>query len=147
MCSFLIYVRSYEAEVAYLQDKSEETNSTSERGHLSNQIQALWSRNKSERVVCRVNCTVCNKKPIRVSMGSPRATPYSRPEETRWLRSKGRFLSIGAAVISCRNERAPDGLVADAHLSDGFLNLILIKDCPHASYLWYVGDIKTIDQM
>ncbi|XP_062163725.1 ceramide kinase isoform X2 [Alnus glutinosa] len=133
--------RSYEAEVAYLQVKSEETNSTSERGHFSNQIQALWSRNKSERVVCRVNCTVCNKKPIRVSIGSPRATPYSCPEETRWLRSKGRFLSIGAAVISCRNERAPDGLVADAHLSDGFLNLILIKDCPHASYLWHLTQL------
>lgn len=99
---------------------------------MSSQIQALLSPNKSEGVVCRVNCTVCNKK-------SPQATPYSRLEETRWLRSKGRFLSIGAAVISCRNERAPDGLVADAHLSDGFLNLILIKDCPHASYLWYVG--------
>ncbi|XP_059459724.1 ceramide kinase isoform X3 [Corylus avellana] len=130
--------RSYEAEVAYLQVKSEVTNSTSERGHLSSQIQALWSPNESERVVCRVNCTVCNKKPIRVSTGSPLATPYSHPEETRWLRSKGRFLSIGAAVISCRNERAPDGLVADAHLSDGFLNLILIKDCPHALYLCHL---------
>ncbi|KAE8056828.1 hypothetical protein FH972_013565 [Carpinus fangiana] len=133
--------RSYEAEVAYLQVKSEVTNSTSERGHLSSQIQALWSPNKSERVVCRVNCSVCNKKPVWVSTGSPRATPYSRPEETRWLRSKGRFLSVGAAVISCRNERAPDGLVADAHLSDGFLNLILIKDCPHALYLWHLTQL------
>ncbi|KAF1894006.1 hypothetical protein Lal_00003921 [Lupinus albus] len=33
--------------------------------------------------------------------------------------------SVGAAVISCRNEKAPDG----------FLHLILIRDCPHASYL------------
>lgn len=57
-------------------------------------------------------------------------------KDLKWSSSKGRFLSIGAAVISCRNERAPDGLVADAHLSDGFLHLILVKDCPRPYYLW-----------
>ncbi|KAG2692213.1 hypothetical protein I3760_08G041900 [Carya illinoinensis] len=134
-------LRSYEAEVAYLEVESGETNSTSGRGHVSSSIRALWSPNKSERVVCRVNCAICNDKPIHVSMGDPQTTTYSRPEKTRWLRSKGRFLSIGAAVISCRNERAPDGLVADAHLSDGFLNLILIKDCPHALYLWHLTQL------
>ncbi|KAG7966265.1 hypothetical protein I3843_08G041700 [Carya illinoinensis] len=134
-------LRSYEAEVAYLEVESGEANSTSGRGHVSSSIRALWSPNKSERVVCRVNCAICNDKPIHVSMGDPQTTTYSRPEKTRWLRSKGRFLSIGAAVISCRNERAPDGLVADAHLSDGFLNLILIKDCPHALYLWHLTQL------
>lgn len=133
--------RSYEAEVAYLEVKSGETNSISESDHLSSQKQALQTQNKSERMVCRVNCSVCNKKRIQVSMGSQHATPYSRPGEARWLRSKGRFISIGAAIISCRNERAPDGLVADAHLSDGFLDLILIKDCPHALYLWHLTQL------
>lgn len=133
--------RSYEAEVAYLEVKSEETNSTPERGRLSGRFRALRSPNKSERVICRVNCTVCNKKPDHVSMGSPRTALYPPPEETRWLRSKGRYLSIGAAIIACRNERAPDGLVADAHLSDGFLHLILIKDCPHALYLWHLTQL------
>lgn len=132
----MMLCRSYEAEVAYLEAKSEETNSSSERGNMGSQIRGLRIPNKSERAVCRVNCTVCNKKQSHVSTGSPRRRPYSHPERARWLRSKGRFLSIGAAVISCRNERAPDGLVADAHLSDGFLNLILIKECPHALYLW-----------
>ncbi|XP_048421500.1 ceramide kinase-like isoform X1 [Pyrus x bretschneideri] len=50
-------------------------------------------------------------------------TPCSYPGETKWSISKGNFISIGAAVISNRNERAPDGLVADAHLSDGFMRL------------------------
>lgn len=140
----MILFRSYEAEVAYLEVKSEETNSTPERGRLSGRVRALRSPNKSEKVICRVNCTVCNKKPDHVSMGSPHTAPYPPPEETRWLRSKGRYLSIGAAIIACRNERAPDGLVADAHLSDGFLHLILIKDCPHALYLWYVGETETL---
>ncbi|RWV95945.1 hypothetical protein BHE74_00013544 [Ensete ventricosum] len=57
-------------------------------------------------------------------------------QDSRWLEYKGRFLSVGAAIISCRNERAPKGLVAEAHLADGFLHLILIKDCPHPLYLW-----------
>ncbi|KAK4572525.1 hypothetical protein RGQ29_030809 [Quercus rubra] len=133
--------RSYEAEVAYIEVKSEEKNLTLERGRLSGRVRPLRSSNKSERVICRVNCTVCNKKTDQVSMGSPRSVPYPPPEETRWLRSKGRYLSIGAAIISCRNEKAPDGLVADAHLSDGFLHLILIKDCPHALYLWHLTQL------
>lgn len=62
--------------------------------------------------------------------------PYFGLKESRWLTTKGHFISVGAAVISCRNSRAPDGLVADAHLSDGFLELILIKDCPLPHYLW-----------
>lgn len=134
----MILFRSYEAEVAYIEVKSEEKNSTLERGRLSGRVRPLRSSNKSERLICRVNCTVCNKKADEASMGSPRSVPYPPAEETRWLRSKGRYISIGAAIISCRNEKAPDGLVADAHLSDGFLHLILIKDCPHALYLWYV---------
>ncbi|CAA6657071.1 unnamed protein product [Spirodela intermedia] len=41
---------------------------------------------------------------------------------------RGRYLSVGG----------PDGLVADAHLADGFLHLILIKDCPRPRYLWHL---------
>ncbi|CAD5333043.1 unnamed protein product [Arabidopsis thaliana] len=40
-----------------------------------------------------------------------------------------------------RNERAPDGLVVDAHLSDGFLHLILIKDCSRPKYLWHLTEL------
>ncbi|KAJ8511646.1 hypothetical protein OPV22_002080 [Ensete ventricosum] len=63
-------------------------------------------------------------------------------QDSRWLEYKGRFLSVGAAIISCRNERAPKGLVAEAHLADGFLHLILIKDCPHPLYLWHLINLK-----
>lgn len=130
--------RSYEAEISFLEVKSEESTVTPERGgSMRSRIQALQTPPKSERVICRVNCNVCQRKPYHVSTrGHP-----SRPEESRWLTSKGRFLSVGAAIISCRNERAPDGLVADAHLSDGFLHLILIKDCPRAFYLWHLTQL------
>ncbi|XP_044468078.1 ceramide kinase-like isoform X2 [Mangifera indica] len=126
--------RSYEAEVAYLDVESGKTHAVPDRGRRFGRLQTSRSRSKSERVICRTNCNICNKK-------SSHSMPYSCPKETRWLRSKGRFLSVGAAIISNRNERAPDGLVVDAHLSDGLLHLILIKDCPHALYLWHLTEL------
>lgn len=118
--------RSYEAEVACLDVKSEKTSESPESP--TSKRRGLWYLpKKSERVVCRASCSTC----------ATSGAPSSEPEEQIWLKSKGSFLSVGAAIISCRNEKAPDGLVADAHLSDGFLHLILIRNCPHASYLWY----------
>eukprot|EP00256_Glycine_max_P070221 XP_025984816.1 ceramide kinase isoform X2 [Glycine max] len=131
--------RSYEAEITYVE--SDETNLTSKRDHEGNLLRAIRSPHKSEKCICRINCKVCNEKPNHASLGVCSLTPHLNSEETRWARSKGRFLSVGAAVISCRNEKAPDGLVADAHLSDGFLHLILIRDCPHASYLWHLTQL------
>jgi ceramide kinase len=60
-------------------------------------------------------------------------------EPEAWVWSEGHFLSIGAAVILCRNEIAHDGLVADAHFSNGFLHLLLIRDCPLPLYgpVWH----------
>lgn len=128
-------LRSYEAEVAYLEVESDKDSSVSDGSRLFGKVWSLKQR-KSERIICRTNCKVCNIKPVYSSTRSPRTTPYMSPQETRWSKSKGRFLCVGAAIMSNRNERAPDGLVADAHLSDGFLHLLLIKDCPHALYLW-----------
>jgi ceramide kinase len=120
--------RTYEAEVTYLEPQNIE--STSHK-----------PRRKRQKQICRTNCMVCNQPTLSESDRDfsdgvvGKSDNYSN-KDLKWSRSKGRFLSIGAAVISCRNERAPDGLVADAHLSDGFLHLILVKDCPHPYYLW-----------
>ncbi|KAL5723949.1 ceramide kinase [Ranunculus cassubicifolius] len=103
--------RSYEAEVAHLQVDNELT--------------------RPERIICRVNCSICSDSSKTPTSGS----------SLNWLRSKGRYLSVGAAVMSNRNGKAPDGLVADAHLSDGFLHLILVKDCPRSFYLWHLTQL------
>ncbi|KAL9409400.1 hypothetical protein AB3S75_047733 [Citrus x aurantiifolia] len=133
--------RSYEAEIAYLEVDAEHTNSVSNKGYSRSRAQSFRNSNKCERVICRRNCNICNTNSVDMSSSATSTTPYSRPEEARWLRSKGRFLSVGAAIISNRNERAPDGLVVDAHLSDGFMHLILIKDCPRALYLWHLTEL------
>ncbi|XP_063937672.1 ceramide kinase isoform X4 [Daucus carota subsp. sativus] len=120
---------AYEAEVTYVEDIIDDNISAGSRTKPF-----LGPPKKSERVACRVKCGVCNTKPVQIS-----AEPNLH--ESKWLRSRGKFLSVGAAVIACRNEKAPDGLVADAHLSDGFLHLILIKDCPRALYLWHLTQL------
>ncbi|KAJ0961910.1 hypothetical protein J5N97_029738 [Dioscorea zingiberensis] len=130
--------RSFEAEVAFLESKSVEPTTRS-----GGPQPAQLSSERPKKMVCRKNCTVCNETTNSNHPSANGAIKSSRihSEGSRWLRSKGRFLSIGGAVISCRNERAPDGLVADAHLADGFLHLILIKDCPRPSYLWHLTQL------
>ncbi|PHT33277.1 Ceramide kinase [Capsicum baccatum] len=134
---------SYEAEVAYVEVESEKKNTGLDKAS-GGWTKGLWSLlKKSERVACRANFNICKTKAGHTSAKCPSLQPYSK--DSRWLKSKGNFLSVGAAVISCRNEKAPDGLVADAHLSDGFLHLILIKDCPHACYLCHLLQLAKKD--
>ena len=133
--------RTYEAEISYLDVESEETNPISKRNRENSLLRGLKAPRRSERCICRINCNVCNEKPNNTPTEICSITPHLNSEKSKWVKSKGRFISVGAAVISCRNEKAPDGLVAEAHLSDGFLHLILIKDCPHASYLWHLTQL------
>lgn len=101
---------------------------------------AISSKKTSRKIICRTNCSIC-KETSTSGQNSGDAIPDSSRmicKNPKWVWSKGRFLSVGAAVISCRNERAPDGLVAEAHLSDGFLHLLLIRDCPLPLYLWHL---------
>ncbi|KAK6132229.1 hypothetical protein DH2020_034049 [Rehmannia glutinosa] len=128
--------RSYEAEVNYLEVESETESSSLETGPQDSNTTVWCLPKKPDRASCLANCVVCNSKSDDTMVGPPSLAPNLKG--LKWSRSKGRFLSVGAAVISCRNEKAPDGLVADAHLSDGFLHLILIKDCPHPFYLWHL---------
>lgn len=52
-----------------------------------------------------------------------------------WRTVRGCFHSVGGAVISCRNDKAPDGIAAHAHLADGHLNLIMVHECSRPEYL------------
>ncbi|XP_020576292.1 ceramide kinase isoform X2 [Phalaenopsis equestris] len=129
--------RAYEAEISFLEAKSVEAVSEAQ---LAGTHQVLLPRSSPNKRMCRTNCSVCIEATESSKMLSNGGNNSSngQVEDLRWSQSKGRFLSVGAAVISCRNERAPDGLVADAHLSDGFLHLILVKDCPRPFYLWHL---------
>ncbi|KAL6321745.1 hypothetical protein AAG906_031260 [Vitis piasezkii] len=109
--------RSYEAEVACLEVKSEKTSASSET--VASRRYGLWLLPKNLKEWFAVLIAVLATQIEAVCL-----------LVTKMVEIQRSFLSVGAAIISCRNERAPDGLVADAHLSDGFLHLILIKTAP-----------------
>ncbi|XP_068634886.1 ceramide kinase isoform X2 [Aristolochia californica] len=122
--------KSYEADVAYVDVKT--VNPPAGKTSTASGTRQWWRLPKThDKVTCSVNCPVCDAE----------TKSGCDSEDLKWLQCKGRFLSVGAAVISCRNERAPDGLVADAHLADGFMHLILVKDCPHPLFLWHLTQL------
>ncbi|XP_077235358.1 diacylglycerol kinase family protein isoform X3 [Tasmannia lanceolata] len=127
--------RSYEAEIAFLEAKTE--SPMPKKNFLENLTRRVRKLPENpEKVICRVNCIICNE-----AMKPSHTHANDAATDSRWVHSKGRYLSVGAAIISCRNEKAPDGLVADAHLADGFMHLILIKDCPRTFYLWHLTQL------
>ncbi|CAL9068189.1 ceramide kinase-like isoform X2 [Musa acuminata AAA Group] len=128
--------RSYEAKVTFLKTEEQETS------NIASDIQTSQLFQKNSKNVCRANCNICNDFKNAAQHSADVAVSPIHSQDSRWLEYKGRFLSVGAAIISCRNERAPKGLVAEAHLADGFLHLILIKDCPHPLYLWHLINLK-----
>ncbi|KAM3226177.1 hypothetical protein ACQJBY_058697 [Aegilops geniculata] len=132
--------RSYDAKVAFLENENSHSLAASAE-NVADEVQSLQSRRKrSRKTICQANCSVC-KETSTPGQNSEDEIPNSSQtihDNPKWIWSEGRFLSVGAAVISCRNERAPDGLVAEAHLSDGFLHLLLIRDCPLPLYLWHL---------
>ncbi|EMS62971.1 Ceramide kinase [Triticum urartu] len=132
--------RSYDAKVAFLENENSHSLAASAE-NVADEVQPLQSRRKrSRKTICLANCSVC-KETSTPGQNSEDEIPNSSQtihDNPKWIWSEGRFLSVGAAVISCRNERAPDGLVAEAHLSDGFLHLLLIRDCPLPLYLWHL---------
>uniref|UniRef100_A0A0E0K350 Ceramide kinase n=1 Tax=Oryza punctata TaxID=4537 RepID=A0A0E0K350_ORYPU len=132
--------RSYEAKVAFVANGNTHSLAALAENN-ANEVQTLqYHRNRHHKTICRTNCFICKGTSTSERNSEDENSHSSRTacENPKWVWSEGRFLSVGAAVISCRNERAPDGLVADAHLSDGFLHLLLIRDCPLPFYLWHL---------
>ncbi|KAJ1280263.1 hypothetical protein BS78_04G217600 [Paspalum vaginatum] len=132
--------RSYEAKVAFLDTPDTSSLTASAEVDVTGEKPLRSHQKRPHKIICRTNCSVCKEVSTSGQNSEDEIPDSSRTirENQKWVWSQGRFLSVGAAVISCRNERAPDGLVADAHLSDGFLHLLLIRDCPLPLYLWHL---------
>ncbi|WOL10210.1 hypothetical protein Cni_G18964 [Canna indica] len=129
--------KSYEAEITFL--KTEEDGVATGTSNIASGIQSSKPvHKKPKKVFCCANCSICNDIKDSGQAAANIASSSIHSQDSRWQKCKGRFLSVGGAVISCRNERAPEGLVSEAHLSDGFLHLILVKDCPRPFYLWHL---------
>ncbi|XP_061979408.1 ceramide kinase isoform X1 [Populus nigra] len=125
---------SYEAEVAYIETESEKTNPTVEKGQLFSGLRKRQGPKKSERVVCRTNCGVCNTKSDYMSKRSPCPTPYSSSGETRWLRSKGTLPSLQ------REEDSPSILNLWSITRRQLLRLLLLAS--RVSGIWMASSSK-----
>lgn len=148
---FMTYLRhrKYEAEVSFLEmpkDFASRLESSVLHGPWPGGAGGKRVHHKKhtpDRVICRVGCSTCAAGRD-LSYLSEISDNEEREEEEknggsfegpRWTTIKGNFHSVGAAVMSCRNEKAPDGVAAHAHLADGRLHLILIRECSRAEYL------------
>ncbi|GAQ89220.1 Ceramide kinase [Klebsormidium nitens] len=122
--------RTYEAEITYLERGKtfDPSGTTSKPGH----------RRSNSRVVCRVACHVCSKagdeEREAEAVGTTDLVGEYKPKAL-WRTLRGEYHSVAGAVMACRNDKAPDGISTFAHLSDGRMDLILIKDCSRLEYL------------
>ncbi|XP_024368535.1 ceramide kinase isoform X3 [Physcomitrium patens] len=134
--------KSYEAEVSFLdvsQNQPDPKTSMPQGPWIRNT--SSQSRNDARRkVVCLANCAICASgfdfshvvNSESDSEGVPHAEGMQAPT---WKTVRSKFQSVGAAVMSCRNDKAPEGVAAHAHLADGLLHLILIRECSRLGYL------------
>lgn len=67
------------------------------------------------------------------ALGAPSGLP-----QTGWKSVPGPFHVVAGAVISCRNEAAPNGIAPRAHLSDGCVDLLAVRACSRPSYLHHL---------
>lgn len=124
----IILCRKYLAEVSFLEMPTSVSPSVTTSDVL-------------KKLVCREKCFVCSQGIDLNHLVSDdnygEEDPGHQSAKPRWRTRLDSFHSIGAAVMSCRNDKAPDGLSAHAHLADGLLHLILIKSCSRPNYLRY----------
>ncbi|VDP90663.1 unnamed protein product [Echinostoma caproni] len=55
-----------------------------------------------------------------------------------WKTIRGTFVAVNAFLISCRCSRAASGPSPWAHLGDGCIDLILIRECSRAKFLQFL---------
>ncbi len=54
---------------------------------------------------------------------------------------QGRYKSIMAVVTACRSDMSTNGLAPEAHLADGRLQLVLVRDTSRFHYLRFMASI------
>ncbi|KAL2611176.1 hypothetical protein R1flu_022868 [Riccia fluitans] len=134
--------KTYKSEISFLD--LPQFRAISKRMLPSNGLSRSSKRSsRASSMICRVNCGICAQG-MDLNHLLEDETEEEDVQETSdawqsakptWRSLRGSFHSVGGAVMSCRNDKAPDGLAAHAHLADGLLHLILIRECSRPSYL------------
>ncbi|CAL8471765.1 g11307 [Coccomyxa elongata] len=93
---------------------------------------------------CRAECEVCGPgSPTRAAGSDARFMTSSRRalDEGGWVNRQGRYKSIMAVVTACRSDMSVNGLAPEAHLADGRLQLVLVRDTSRFHYLRFMASI------
>ena len=77
-------------------------------------------------------CTPCQ---------APQAAPPPLGVQGQWHTRAGSFKSIMAIVTPCRSDQSTLGLAPYSHLSDGRIQLVLVKECSILQYLQFLASI------
>ncbi|KAL3686138.1 hypothetical protein R1sor_004160 [Riccia sorocarpa] len=134
--------KTYRAEVSFLE--LPQFHASFKRTSPGNALSKGPKRqSRAPNIICRVNCGICAQGMDLNHLFEDEDEDLEEQQDSgswtstkpRWKCIRGSFHSVGGAVMSCRNDKAPDGLAAHAHLADGLLHLILIRECSRPAYL------------
>ncbi|XP_071504715.1 ceramide kinase-like [Diadema antillarum] len=110
----------YRGEVAFLPSKDEDNSPWDKEG-------------------CRIGCGVCSKRRSqkhRESYHTPRKNDFDDIDTTsKWRYVTGQFTAINAALVSGRCSRTVTGMSPAAHLGNGCIDLVLVRQCSRFDYL------------
>ncbi|XP_013417382.1 ceramide kinase isoform X1 [Lingula anatina] len=89
---------------------------------------------------CFAGCEICNS--IQHSEGE---SLYS---DDKWQTFQGRFISFQSITMPCRCDLSPNGVSPSQHLSNGYTDLIIAKECSQVDFLRHMWRVKskTTDQ-
>lgn len=111
----------------------------------------LWIRPSGKRRgtggVCVQGCTHCPSDPAQAHTITPPPTNpmisakmlnLMSPQALQaggWQKVEGNFISINVVAMACKTPATLNGMSPHAHISDGCLDLILVRDCAYPKYL------------
>lgn len=84
---------------------------------------------------------------VDLAKGEEGSTPWVEEGGVLWrpsvapARAQGRFRSVMVVVSPCRSDMSAHGLAPWAHLADGRLTLVLVRECSMLQYLRFLTSI------
>ncbi|GFS14015.1 ceramide kinase-like protein [Elysia marginata] len=111
------------------------------------------NQRKGEQMPCTTGCPICMEvskndnvadlstdvvqelDPLNQSFTSNTSSVIDLPQDSPWKIVKGKYMNVGMFAIPGRTEMAPQGLSKYTHLSDGTVDLILVKETERKEFV------------
>ncbi|KAK3791075.1 hypothetical protein RRG08_010479 [Elysia crispata] len=125
-------LRAYECEIEYI---------------------PVENQRKGEQIPCTTGCEICLEAsrndtitdlstdivqeldPLNQSFASNTSSVIDLPQDSPWKIVKGKYMNVGLFAIPGRTEMTPQGFSKYTHLSDGTVDLILVKETERKEFV------------